>query len=592
MIRIKKSLKGAMVKALTVVLVTGMIQTTNVKDTKGANLNISKTSVSIKKGKTKKLTINNTTAKVKWSTSNKYAATVSSKGVVKAKKYGHAKITAKVGGRYFTCKVKIPDTRRQVKISKDEVTIAEGAIYQLEVTSKYAVSYQAKNGDVVSVSNTGLVSGNNPGTTTIYAKSKTGCDTIKVNVIGANSTKSTLESVKKLQTIRAVSNNDKVSYDSIKCAKNQEVKLTVANIDESNVKSCTWTTSNEKVVQQPESDKTTVNTKALTTGTATLTAYIVYNDGTQKVYCNNINVEDPNATKVVVLGPNVGGERERFVELLGVDADTQVKWTNSNNSIASIKSYGTKVSITGKQAGNGTITATYQGKTEKVNYVVENPTFKKNKAVIARKKTSKIKVKGLIDSKVTFASRNKSVAKVSKKGKITGVAPGVTYIDVTIGNVLCKSYRVEIAATGMKTIISKAQYMVDHWKYSQGRRMQYGYYDCSALVWKGYRSYKKYHKKLGSSVYALPAGDLFDYLKKKKKIVYYGFTTKDDLQPGDILFYGDYQNAVRYSTPGRTLNIYHAALYAGNGKVVEKGGQTLNYNGTEFIVGVGRVVKK
>ena len=144
----------------------------------------------------------------------------------------------------------------------------------------------------------------------------------------------------------------------------------------------------------------------------------------------------------------------------------------------------------------------------------------------------------------------------------------------------------------MKTIIKNAQYMVDHWKYSQGRRMQYGYYDCSALVWKGYRTYKKYHKKLGSSVYALPAGDLFDYLKKKKKIVYYGFTDVDDLQPGDILFYGDYQNAVRYSTPGRTLNIYHAALYAGNGKVVEKGGQTLNYNGTQFIVGVGRVVKK
>ena len=590
MIRIKKSMKNAMVKILTVVLVTGVIQTTNIRKAEGANMKISNTSVVLKKGKSKTLSILNAgNKKVTWSTSNKFAVTVNAKGTLKAKKYGHTKITAKVGKQYFTCNVKVPDSSKEVTIKESEVTIAEGTVYQINAKELYTLGLYS---GMVSVSNTGLVSANNPGTTTIYAKSKKGCDKLKVNVIGKNSDKSTLEAVKKLQTIRAVSSNDVVSYNSIKCQINKDVKVTVANIDSKNVKSVTWTTSDEKVIKQPSSDKTTVNAKAVTTGTATLTAYIVYNDGTQKVYCNNINVEDPNETKVVVLGPNVGGERERYVELIGVDEGTQVKWSNSNANIASIKSYGTKAAIIGKKTGSGTVTATYNGKTQVVNYVVENPTFKKNKAVIAKKKTTKIKVSNLLYSSLKFSSRNTSVAKVTKKGKITGKAPGVTYIDVTIGNVLCKTYRVEVAPTGMKTIIKNAQYMVDHWKYSQGRRMQYGYYDCSALVWKGYRTYKKYHKKLGSSVYALPAGDLFDYLKKKKKIVYYGFTDVDDLQPGDILFYGDYQNAVRYSTPGRTLNIYHAALYAGNGKVVEKGGQTLNYNGTQFIVGVGRVVKK
>ena len=84
--------------------------------------------------------------------------------------------------------------------------------------------------------------------------------------------------------------------------------------------------------------------------------------------------------------------------------------------------------------------------------------------------------------------------------------------------------------------------------------------------------------------------EFFDYLKEKNQIVYYGFIDIDDMKPGDLIFYGDYNAAVKYSTPGRTLNIYHVSMYAGAGKVVEKGGQTINYNNISHIVGIGRVV--
>ena len=154
-----------------------------------------------------------------------------------------------------------------------------------------------------------------------------------------------------------------------------------------------------------------------------------------------------------------------------------------------------------------------------------------------------------------------------------------------------KTYRVEVAATGMKTIISKAQKIVNTWKYNQGKRMQYGYYDCSSLVWKGYQVYKNYNKKLGSTSWAYTAGELFDYLKGKNQIVYYGYIGYNYMKPGDLIFYGDYNSAVMYSTPGRTLDIYHVSMYAGNGKVVEKGGKTINYNNIKHIVGIGRVVK-
>ena len=76
----------------------------------------------------------------------------------------------------------------------------------------------------------------------------------------------------------------------------------------------------------------------------------------------------------------------------------------------------------------------------------------------------------------------------------------------------------------------------------------------------------------------------------KNQIIYFGYTGTDGMKPGDLIFYGDYNNAVKYSTPGRTLDIYHVAMYAGNGQVVEKGGQTMSSNNTKYIVGIGRVV--
>lgn len=142
----------------------------------------------------------------------------------------------------------------------------------------------------------------------------------------------------------------------------------------------------------------------------------------------------------------------------------------------------------------------------------------------------------------------------------------------------------------MPIIINRATYIVNNWTYSQPKRMQDGFYDCSSLVWKGYKAYNNYQTKLGSKTSAYCAADLFDYLYRKNQIVHFGYLGVDYMQPGDLIFYGDYDSAVNYSTPGRTLDIYHVSMYAGNGKVVEKGGQTINYNNTKHIVGVGRVV--
>ncbi len=72
-------------------------------------LNLTKATLTKKKGANHSVTLKMQWAKgkVKWSSSNKKVATVNSKGKVVAKKKGTAKISAKVGGKTYRCKVTV-----------------------------------------------------------------------------------------------------------------------------------------------------------------------------------------------------------------------------------------------------------------------------------------------------------------------------------------------------------------------------------------------------------------------------------------------------------------------------------------------------
>lgn len=75
---------------------------------KAKKVSINKKSATLIKGKTLKLKLKNAKAsKVKWSSSKKKIASVSKKGVVKAKKKGKATITAKYKGKKYKCKITV-----------------------------------------------------------------------------------------------------------------------------------------------------------------------------------------------------------------------------------------------------------------------------------------------------------------------------------------------------------------------------------------------------------------------------------------------------------------------------------------------------
>ena len=84
--------------------------------------------------------------------------------------------------------------------------------------------------------------------------------------------------------------------------------------------------------------------------------------------------------------------------------------------------------------------------------------------------------------------------------------------------------------------------------YSQDRRYEEGYYDCSSLV---QRLYKEVNINLPAT-----AATQGKYCYDNAMII-----NKKDLKPGDLIFYS-------YEENGEFRNISHVAIYVGDGKMV------------------------
>lgn len=76
-------------------------------DAKAHKPKLSFSKVTLKEGATKKLKVKNTKKKITWSSNKKKVVTVNNKGILRAKKKGNAKITAKLGKKKLTCTVKV-----------------------------------------------------------------------------------------------------------------------------------------------------------------------------------------------------------------------------------------------------------------------------------------------------------------------------------------------------------------------------------------------------------------------------------------------------------------------------------------------------
>lgn len=126
--------------------------------------------------------------KVTYSSSNKKVATVSSKGVIKAKKAGTAKITVKSGKKKVVVTVKVTGVKT-TKLSGVPAgkTVSKGKTFKIKAVAtpkntSEKIAYKSSNKKVATVISKGVVKGLKKGTATITVQSGSKKMTCKVTV--------------------------------------------------------------------------------------------------------------------------------------------------------------------------------------------------------------------------------------------------------------------------------------------------------------------------------------------------------------------------------------------------------------------------
>lgn len=152
-------------------------------------IKLNKTNITVYVGKTYKLEVKGTKKVVRWSSSNKKVATVTSKGKITGTNPGTTTIRAKVGNKSLKCKVKVKSILAANKTSV-RINIGKKAKVKITFIKKGSVSYKISNPSIVSCS-WGDFSGNTvpltitakeSGSTTITISNSYSKEKIKIKV--------------------------------------------------------------------------------------------------------------------------------------------------------------------------------------------------------------------------------------------------------------------------------------------------------------------------------------------------------------------------------------------------------------------------
>lgn len=256
---------------------------------KVTGITLNKTTASVVKGKTVALTATvtpdtATDKTIKWTTSNKNVATVSTDGVVTAKAAGTAIITATAAddsGVKATCKITVTNPVvkvTKVTLNKTTASVVKGKTLTLTATvtptnaTNKNVTWKSSNTKIATVDGNGKVTAVAAGTATITCTAADGSRksaTCKITVTNP---------AVKVTKLRM----NKTSVDLLK-GKTVQLKVTVTPSNATN-KAVTWTSSNKRIATVTSNGLV----KAVRTGTVTITAKA--KDGSGKKVTCKINV--------------------------------------------------------------------------------------------------------------------------------------------------------------------------------------------------------------------------------------------------------------------------------------------------------------
>lgn len=267
-----------------------------------------------------------------------------------------------------------------------------------------------------------------------------------------------------------------------------------------------------------------------------------YQDGNQVEY-QSANVEIPIKSPIVL------------------DEDTQglnlsIKSSNSNvNVYGYVSENKLYLTLSAQKKCSTTITITMGGREFMVQATLQPVKRFVNSYLLEKGKTKKLKLSGY-SGKISWSSTNPKVASVSNSGVVKGKTIGNAVITAKIGDqrIGCA---VSVTTAALKKVCVRGTYIGTHWTYSQPKRTQNGYYDCSALVWKAYKPYTKVN--FGTTYPGCTKSEA-PWCRDHGKLMKGGFSYKKvekmQMNPGDIVFKSsDLKD--KYNT------LYHVEMFTG-----------------------------
>ncbi|WP_310605158.1 Ig-like domain-containing protein [Anaerosporobacter sp.] len=332
---------------------------------------------------------------------------------------------------------------------------------------------------------------------------------------------------------------------SLICAVGKTAQLHMSGYEQT--QAITWTSSNVAVAKVNEAGLVTGVAK----GEADITATCVETDGTVRTYTCRVAISDP---KIKESSGNLAVGCTKELKLTGLQAESTVTLTTSNASVAEVNEYSN--SIYAIKKGTATIKCVVDGVCLTYKVTVTDPEVNVSLVPLVKGKKAKIKVTGTNkNSTITFKSSTKSIATVDKNGSVTGKKTGCTCIQISVDG---KEMSVPVSV-GSAKVINALKYAMDAvgTPYSQAKRMENGYYDCSSLTWRAYHSAGV---NIGSKWWAPTAADIAKTLVQNKKAIAYKALPVEKMQPGDLLFFAKTDG----TDNGRYKNIYHVGIYCGS----------------------------
>lgn len=400
------------------------------------SVKLDKNSLELTVGETKTLVAtvapdNATDKTVAWESSDPAVVTVDQSGNIRAVAEGSASVTASAGGKSDVCEVSVTKAVVEVgavALDREELTLEVGETATLVATVSPAdatdksVRWNSSNPEVVSVSQSGVVTAVAVGTATVYAQAGDKYASCEVTV---EAPKVPVESVSlnKVETTIEVGSS--------------ETLVATVHPDDASDKSVSWVSSDDAVATVDQNGKVT----AIAEGIATITVRAADKSASCTVTVPHVFVPvssiSLNKTETTI----EVGSTETLTAIVGPDDadDKTVTWTSSNTAVATVDQAGL---VTAVAEGSAVITAKAGEQTASCTVTVPHVPVPVSEITLDQTELSLVEGKTATltatvspqnadDKTVSWQSSNTAVATVDQNGVVTAIAEGTATITAT-----------------------------------------------------------------------------------------------------------------------------------------------------------------